>query len=65
MATARFFLMVVLIAAGCALLIASCAPRPATAVWVGGGVHDASLVFLTREAHPKASENLGERRNAG
>lgn len=35
-ATARFFLMVALLAVGCALLVASYAPRPATAVWVGG-----------------------------
>lgn len=34
-ATARFFLMVALLAVGCALLVASYAPRPATAVWVG------------------------------
>lgn len=35
MARARVFLALVLIAASCALLIAFCAPRPATAMWVG------------------------------
>lgn len=38
-ATARFFLMVALLAVGCALLVASYAPRPVTAVWVGGVSH--------------------------
>lgn len=35
MATARFVLALILIAAGCALLVTSYAPRPATACWVG------------------------------
>jgi len=38
------FLAVALIAAGAALLVASYAPRQATAVWVGGGSHAA--IFL-------------------
>lgn len=65
MARVRIFLMLAFVVVGCALIVASYAPRPVVAVWVGSGVHDASLFFLTREAHPKASENLGERRNAG
>lgn len=48
MANLRFILMVMLIAVGAFLIWASYAPRPATAVWVGSGVHDASLVFLPR-----------------
>lgn len=32
---ARVFLVLVLVALGCALLIVSNEPRPATAVWVG------------------------------
>lgn len=48
MATARFFLMVAFIAAGCALLIASYASRPATAVWVGGSSHASTVPFLSR-----------------
>jgi hypothetical protein len=43
MATLRFFLALALIAAGCALLVASFAPRPVPAVWVGG-VHAATLL---------------------
>lgn len=39
MSRARFFLMVAFIAGGCALLVAANEPRPATAVWVGGGSH--------------------------
>ena len=46
-AHARFVLAIALIAAGCALLVASYAPRPATAQWVGTGLHDASLLFLS------------------
>ena len=46
-AHARFVLAIALIAAGCALLVASYAPRPATAEWVGVGLHDASLLFLS------------------
>lgn len=48
MARIRFFLMLVLIAAGCALLVASYAPRPVCAVWVGGGSHAAIVPFLSR-----------------
>lgn len=44
----RFFPAIALIAAGCALLVASYMPRQHVAVWVGGGVHDASLLFLPR-----------------
>lgn len=44
MATARFFLMVAFLAVGCALLVASYAPRPVVAVWVGGGSH--ASIFL-------------------
>lgn len=39
MARVRFFLMVAFIAAGCALLVASYAPRQHVAQWVGGGSH--------------------------
>ncbi len=46
MATVRFFLAMTLIALGCALLICANEPRPATACWVGSGVHDASVFFL-------------------
>lgn len=35
MATARFFLAIALVCAGCALLIASYLPRQHVAVWVG------------------------------
>lgn len=35
MATARFIVALILIAAGCALLIVSFEPRPMAAVWVG------------------------------
>ena len=34
MATVRFFVAIALICAGCALLIASYEPGPATAAWV-------------------------------
>lgn len=35
MAHARFFLAIVLIAFGCALIVASLEPRAETALWVG------------------------------
>lgn len=35
MARLRFFVALVLLAAGCALLIVSYAPRPVVAQWVG------------------------------
>lgn len=47
MGTARFILALCLVALGCALLICSFEPRPVVAVWVGSGVHDASLLFLS------------------
>lgn len=39
MARARFFLALALVATGCALLVASYEPRPASAQWVGGVSH--------------------------
>jgi hypothetical protein len=39
MATVRFFLALVLVALGCALLICSFEPRPVVAQWVGSGSH--------------------------
>jgi hypothetical protein len=46
MARLRFFVVLVLLAAGCALLISSYEPRPAAGVWVGSGVHAPTVVFF-------------------
>lgn len=45
----RFFIALVLVAAGCALVIVSLEPAQAgTVVWVGDRSHAASLIFLPR-----------------
>lgn len=46
MAHVRLFLALTLIAAGCALLIASYAPRPVGAVLVGARVHGSQSPFF-------------------
>lgn len=44
----RLVVSLALIAAGCALIVASYAPRPVTAMWVVGGSHAAIVPFLSR-----------------
>jgi hypothetical protein len=57
MAHVRFFLALALIAAGCALLIASYSPRPMVACWVGGGSHAATVAFFARTGYSTGFKN--------
>lgn len=57
MARVRVFLMLALIALGCALLVASYAPRPATALWVGGVSHGSH--FSAAEPLNATQQNWG------